>query len=268
MRRRPEASSLSTLLLLAIIVPALAADAAPCLAVAGTAPRSLCVASAGDAAAGSVQQRRQRPAPKRKAPPPLTEEQQEAVEKNAQGVELAQQGKMEEALALFVEAARMYPELPEAHYNRGVAHRAMGQDAAAAASLRSVIRLRPGHAEAHYQLGELLFGQARATEAAAEYAAAVEANPEFAAAWLSLGNARAALQELRPSIDAYRHASELAPQNSEGHFRLAVALYGGEEYAEAWEHVHMAQDLGLEVNPAFLEALREQLPEPERHQKE
>ena len=73
---------------------------------------------------------------------------------------------------------------------------------------------------------------------------------------------RAKKQEVAPAIQAYREALRLAPENAEALFRLAVALYGAEEYTESWERVHEAQALGAEIHAGFLEALRAQIPEP------
>ena len=44
---------------------------------------------------------------------------------------------------------------------------------------------------------------------------------------------------------------------------LAVALYHSGKYREAREEVHIAQKLGVNVDPGFLAALRKKMPEPE-----
>ncbi|MFQ5791866.1 MAG: hypothetical protein ACE5JI_15440, partial [Acidobacteriota bacterium] len=55
---------------------------------------------------------------------------------------------------------------------------------------------------------------------------------------------------------------ELEPKAGHLHFLLADVLATKGELAEAWEHVHRARRLGAPVPPAFLEALRERMPEP------
>jgi 4-amino-4-deoxy-L-arabinose transferase-like glycosyltransferase len=64
------------------------------------------------------------------------------------------------------------------------------------------------------------------------------------------------------AIHEYREAIRLQPRNAQAHHNLAVVLYFKGKYAEAWEEVHMSEDLGLEVRPAFRGALSQAMAEP------
>ena len=99
--------------------------------------------------------------------------------------------------------------------------------------------------------------------AAGSFDKAIAAKPEWAEAHFALANAYAAQKKLDSAIASYRETVRLSPENGEAFFRLAVTLYGAEQYAESWEAVHKAQALNFNVNPAFLDALKQQMPEPE-----
>jgi len=66
------------------------------------------------------------------------------------------------------------------HYNLGVTRLALGERAAAAASLQEAVRLQPQLAEAHYLLGHLFCDDDRPGEGLAHFRRALEIRPESA----------------------------------------------------------------------------------------
>ncbi len=133
------------------------------------------------------------------------------------GVELHSQGKLDEAIAIYREVARLKPERAEPHYNLGVGLEAQGKLDEAVAEFRKAIRLEPGAVDAHVYLGNALKVQGRLDEAIASYRAAIRFDPNFAGAHFNLGLAlrskrkpEEALAELRKARDCAESGSDLA----------------------------------------------------------
>ena len=83
--------------------------------------------------------------------------------------------------------------------------------------------------------------------------AAFSDDPE---ALFRLGN-RYAIGNVEIAIKAYTRALEINTRYADAFNNRAVAYYNKEEYDKAWDDVHSAQGLGLQVHPKFLKALRE-----------
>ena len=71
------------------------------------------------------------------------------------GVILAQRGKRDEAVALFVAITQDYPELPEPYNNLAVIYAARGEYDNARTALETAIRVSPNYATAHENLGDV-----------------------------------------------------------------------------------------------------------------
>jgi len=54
----------------------------------------------------------------------------------------------------------------------------------------------------------------------------------------------------------------LDPEYAPAHERLAVWHYYRGDYAEAWDHVHAARDLGHDMPGQFMNLLTAQMPDP------
>ncbi len=71
------------------------------------------------------------------------------------GVILGQQGKRDEAIALYTELTREFPELPEPYNNLAVIYSAQNQPEQAKAALEMALRNNPAYAVAHENLGQV-----------------------------------------------------------------------------------------------------------------
>jgi predicted O-linked N-acetylglucosamine transferase (SPINDLY family) len=99
------------------------------------------------------------------------------------GVALAQQKNFSAAADAFRGATLLKPDFAEAHANLGAAWRSLGRFDAAEASLRTALRLAPDHGGAQANLGLLVFDQGRTAEAIAVYDRALERDPGQLPAW-------------------------------------------------------------------------------------
>ncbi len=91
------------------------------------------------------------------------------------GVVLTESGQTEEAIKLYTELIRDYPELPEPYNNLAVLYSAQNQPDLAKSSLEAALRNHPGYATAHENLGDVYLQLARRS-----YVKAIELAPDKA----------------------------------------------------------------------------------------
>jgi tetratricopeptide (TPR) repeat protein len=160
-------------------------------------------------------------------------------------------GRAGEAAAHFLEALRLKPDFPEAHYRyAGLLATQTRRSVEAVAHYEVALRLFPGYAEAHNDLSaELLKLPGRLADAIAHGEAALALRPGFAEAHCNLGNALAAAPgRLAEAIAHYEAALRLKPDYAEAHNNLAAAL-GAQpgRRAEAIAHYEAA----LRLRPGY-----------------
>jgi tetratricopeptide (TPR) repeat protein len=172
---------------------------------------------------------------------------------NALGAMWDQQGRFDDALAAFEEALRLEPRYYEAHTNIGIVLTTKGRYAEALEHLFTAVRLKPEYSEASYHLATALRLMGRYTEAAKYYASALLLDPGRAEAHNGLCMVQ--LEQGR-AADAGRHCGE------------AIRL--NEQYPEAYENLARALRMqGRLDEGAALEkrasSLRQQLAEAHRN---
>jgi predicted O-linked N-acetylglucosamine transferase (SPINDLY family) len=97
----------------------------------------------------------------------------------ALGVALVQLQRQEDALAAFLEAARLDPGSAEAHTNAGNVLAALGRHDEALAQLRQAAQAAPGLADLHFNLGAAQQRLKRHEEAIASFQAALDIAPRM-----------------------------------------------------------------------------------------
>ncbi len=75
---------------------------------------------------------------------------QDAKSLEAQGIELCNEGKYDQAIAAFTQALQKKPNDPNILYLRGKAYTARGRYAPALADLNQAIQLKPGFGQAYF----------------------------------------------------------------------------------------------------------------------
>jgi tetratricopeptide (TPR) repeat protein len=163
---------------------------------------------------------------------------------------LARRGRADEAVAHYRKVLELKPGHVEPHNNLGIALAGRGQVEEAIAHYQQALEIKPDSEEAHYNLGNALAGRGRVDEAVAHYQKALETKPDFAEAHNNLANVLAGRGRIEEAIAHYRQALEIKPDYAEAHLGLGAALAGRGRVDEAIAHYRKA----LDIKPDYAEA--------------
>jgi Flp pilus assembly protein TadD len=137
------------------------------------------------------------------------------------GVVLANQGRLENAIAEYTTALRLNPNQPKAENNLGLALAASGDKAAALTHYTAAIRLDPDYTHAHQNLGVLLVELGRFDDAVVHGREAIRLNPGYAEAHMMLAIALASRGQVDEAIPHALEAVRLAPSSADARRLLA-----------------------------------------------
>lgn len=148
---------------------------------------------------------------------------------------LSELGRTEEAIAQYEEALRVNPDVAEAHNNLGNSLvKIPGKLREAIAQFREALRLSPNYAEAHINLGNALIADGQVADGVAHYEQGLRINPGYAEGHNNLGNALLRLPgRLDDAIDEFEQALRINPDYAEAHNNLGNALNEKGLHAEA-----------------------------------
>ncbi len=172
------------------------------------------------------------------------------VAHNDLGNALANQGRIDEAMAHYQQALEIKPDYVEALNNLGAAFARLGRMNEAITQHQKAVEIKPDYAQAHYNLGVAFARLDRIGEAIAHYQKAVEIKSDYVEAYYNLGNAFSRLDRFDEAIAQYQKALEIQPDYVEAHNNLGYALAARGRIAEAMAHYQKA----LEIQPDYAEA--------------
>jgi len=142
----------------------------------------------------------------------------------------------EEAIVSFSQTIAIQPDYAQAWNNRGVLLQDQLRWDEAARSYAGAIAAQPGFAQAHYNLGNALRALGRFEAALASYDTAIALQPGWAHA---LNNRGLALQELQRSteaIESYDAAIACEPDYADAYWNKAIELLLCGDFAQGWKH--------------------------------
>lgn len=166
------------------------------------------------------------------------------------GLALYKKGRLNEAVEHFSEAIRYRPDLAVTRHQFAVALKKLGRTEEAITQDVEAVRLKPDDADAHNDLGTLLFDKDRLTEAVAQFSEAVRLKPGYAEANHNLGLALYSLGRVKEAIPYLTEAVRLKPDYAEAHNNLGVALHHEGRIEEAT--LHFAQ--AVRIRPDYADA--------------
>lgn len=183
-----------------------------------------------------------------------------AAQHNNEGVALASQERLQEAIRAFQKAIALAPDFAAAYYNLGLAHTRLQHYREAVRALSAAVQIQPDYGEAWYQLGIALQMQDQFEAASQAYETALRLNPHAPNVLYRLGYAflrqknweRAAaywdrLIEANPGHPAVLNIQEHLPHL---YFNLGTVRYlsGDLDGAEA------ALDRAMHLQPGYGDA--------------
>jgi tetratricopeptide (TPR) repeat protein len=153
------------------------------------------------------------------------------------GVELARDGKLDEAETVFNEILEIEPGVPEVHRNLGYIHAQRKEWAAAEADYKTAIDLRPGDADLVAALAQMYRDSGQEDKAVALMSQAAADNPQDAKTQLNEGIFLLSSGESEKAAKAFEAALAADPSMAEAHYHLGTILVGQGKVPEAIEHL-------------------------------
>ena len=150
-----------------------------------------------------------------------------------QAVELLQQGRSADAVALIDGALEQGVRDPSLYNLKGLAASELGRNAEAEESFRTVIQLSPKSAMGYNNLGVLLSKLGRYQEAATHFRDAHAHDPQNFTALLGLGTSLSALHQYEEAASFLQKAAASRPGDFQAGYEWAHALFETKQPAAA-----------------------------------
>ena len=149
------------------------------------------------------------------------------------GARLTIEGRYEEALTYFQEAAQANPEDPKVWYGLGSCYAGLDQSADAVNAFRQPIEADPDNIEAHFLLAMYYNSIEQYDQAVASLLEVVRIDPANAQGRFELGQAYGRLDRKEEAVHAYESLLTYQPDYVPALFSLGVALTGLGRFDEA-----------------------------------
>jgi len=149
---------------------------------------------------------------------------QHVARRNARGVALATDNKLDDAITEFRGALRLNPSDPVTHWNLGRALVSRGQPRDAVDELRRAVELNPSGGPAHYDLASTLLDLDQVDAAIDEFRATLVVMPNSVEAHNNLGIALGRKGRLSEAIGEFQQALKINPESGEARHNLDAAL--------------------------------------------
>ena len=136
-------------------------------------------------------------------------------------VELAEAGKVQEAIGQYEQALRIEPDNADVHYNLGGALIQLGRVDEGIGHYEQALRIKPDNAEAHSNLGVALCQAGKVQEAIGHFDQALRIRPDDAELHYNMGLALSQVGKIEDAIGHYEQALRIKPDYAEARNALA-----------------------------------------------
>ncbi len=154
--------------------------------------------------------------------PPTGNVPEMAYHANKRGVALAQEGKLDEAIASFNEVLRLQPGNADAYNNLATVYDIRMKYDDALAHYEKALQIKPDHVEAHYNIGTVLDKIGKPREAIVSYQRALTLQPSHLDARNNLGNALKNCGRMDEALANIEQTLRMKPDYGEGHLSRGV----------------------------------------------
>jgi tetratricopeptide (TPR) repeat protein len=170
-----------------------------------------------------------------------------------------QMGDYERAITQYRKALRIQPDLAEAYHGLGLCYNNVGSPGNEIWAYKKALEIKPDMLSALVNLGNVYFAQEKYTEAIRYYKKAAQLKPDEPMVHYNLGAAYSNSENYEQAVDEYLIAVGINPGIGDAHYGLAFGYYQLKRYPQAWEHIKIAEKLGVEVSKDQLDAIKSRL---------
>ncbi|MBN1526634.1 MAG: tetratricopeptide repeat protein [Candidatus Omnitrophica bacterium] len=165
-------------------------------------------------------------------------------------------GDLDKALAYCDQAIEYSPNDERGYNNRGNVFARKDGHEKAIADFNRVLELNPSYIFGYTNRGLSYQALGDIDRAIADFTISVKLYPPYAEGYFNRGTAYAFKGDVDSAIADFNKAIELNPNHAMAYHNRAVVHYMKEEYGKAWDDVYKGRALGLDINPPFLEDLK------------
>ena len=171
------------------------------------------------------------------------------------GIELANNGQLEEAINHYNIALELNPRYLKCYGNRGNAYQLLDRYELALKDYEHVINLSPSDPRTFTNRGNLHARMGNYQLAIRDYTRAIQLDPFLAEAYNNRGSTYADLGKYDKAIADYNIAISLKNDFALAYALRADAYYHTKQYDKAWQDVHIIRQLGREPLPELIHNL-------------
>ena len=157
------------------------------------------------------------------------------------GTTLLDEGRTEDAIALFEKARKIDPKFPATYINLGRAWLALNNLPRAHAAYEQAIKVDPNHAIFYLNLADVEEKEGRLEEAVGNLRQAIKLDPLLVPAMRSLARWEMQHGDVTGAVAHFRRGAELASGSAEAHLDLGMALVKQGDLSEAASELRRAQ---------------------------
>ena len=168
------------------------------------------------------------------------------------GIELARQGRVDEAIASYDHALSLDPDLPKTHTSLGNILRTQGRYGEAMQHYRKAIRLVPGFWAPYNGLGMCLLDMDRVDDAVGYFQQALDRDPHIAESHNNMGAALLRRGDVDDAITHCTEAARLKPELADAQSNLGLAWFRKGDLARSETHFRRALRLRPEHPSSYV----------------
>lgn len=157
----------------------------------------------------------------------------------SEGAQLFQQGKYEEAIALFQKVIEKDPDNVEAHYNLALSLLRSGKQEEAIALLEKVKEMKPDMMETYLALGECYFNKGENDKAVSYFEKALEIDPNNAEVYYNVGIIHYKNDRTDDAVKNFLASKSLDPEYAPTYYQLGLAYIKKGEMDKAIQNLEM-----------------------------
>jgi len=156
----------------------------------------------------------------------------------------------------FTPMAHMSPNHGSINDVRGLISIKQGNFTQAITDFNELIKADPNYSYNYFLRGVVYSKQGNFAQAISDYTKSVEINPKDAEFYCNRGLGYAKQSNFVQAISDFTKAMELDSDILNAYYGRGLAYYMVKEYDKSWADVHKIHDLGVEIDPKFIENLK------------